>query len=73
MGKPQSLRKSKERTKKKTKAEKKLNNITIMKSVKEKTSASFETLKGHFGYTNKMQAPKLEKVIVSCGVGSAER
>ncbi len=41
-----------------------------MQSVKEKNTASFETLKGNFGFKNKMQAPHLEKVIISCGVGS---
>jgi large subunit ribosomal protein L5 len=40
-----------------------------LKHVKEKNQESFETLKGTFGYKNKMQAPKLEKVIVSSGVG----
>jgi large subunit ribosomal protein L5 len=41
-----------------------------MKSVKEKNAASFEHLKGEFGYKNKMQAPKLVKVMISSGVGS---
>jgi large subunit ribosomal protein L5 len=30
----------------------------------------FEALKGEFGYTNIMQAPKITKVIISSGVGS---
>jgi large subunit ribosomal protein L5 len=41
-----------------------------MKSVKEKNATSFEHLKGEFGYKNKMQAPKLVKVMISSGVGS---
>ncbi len=43
-----------------------------MISVKEKNNKSFEALKGSFGYVNKMQAPKLVKVIVSSGVGSTK-
>ncbi len=39
-------------------------------SVTEKEKKAFETLKGEFGYLNPMQAPKIEKVIVSIGVGS---
>lgn len=41
-----------------------------MEPIREKIAKSFEALKGDFGYKNKMQAPKIEKVIVSCGVGS---
>jgi large subunit ribosomal protein L5 len=41
-----------------------------MKSTKEKNNSSFETLKGTLNLKNKMQAPKLVKVIVSTGVGS---
>ena len=41
-----------------------------MESIKSKTAKSFEALKGEFGYKNAMQAPKIEKVVVSCGVGS---
>ncbi len=41
-----------------------------MKSVKEKNNTAFETLKGTFGYKNRMQAPKLVKVVVSSGIGS---
>lgn len=41
-----------------------------MKTIKEKVAASFDSFKGEFGYTNKMQAPKLVKVMVSSGVGS---
>jgi large subunit ribosomal protein L5 len=41
-----------------------------MKSVKEKNNTAFETLKGSMNLKNKMQAPRLVKVIVSTGVGS---
>jgi large subunit ribosomal protein L5 len=41
-----------------------------MKSIKEKVAASYDAFKGDFGYTNKMQAPRLVKVMVSSGVGS---
>jgi large subunit ribosomal protein L5 len=42
-----------------------------MISVKEKAEKSFETMKGAFGYKNKMAAPKLKKVVVSVGTGGA--
>lgn len=41
-----------------------------MKTVQEKNSTTFDTLKGNFGYSNVMQSPRLVKVVVSCGVGS---
>jgi large subunit ribosomal protein L5 len=41
-----------------------------MKSIKEKTKESYPALKAEFGYKNVMQAPKVEKVVISCGVGS---
>ncbi len=41
-----------------------------MKSIKEKVASSYDSFKGEFGYKNKMQAPKLVKVMVSSGVGS---
>ncbi|MFZ2521912.1 MAG: 50S ribosomal protein L5 [Minisyncoccia bacterium] len=41
-----------------------------MKTIKEKVKESFEMLKTEFGYKNAMQAPKIQKVIVSSGVGS---
>jgi large subunit ribosomal protein L5 len=34
---------------------------------------TFEALKGNFGYTNIMQAPKVQKVIVSIGVGKVNK
>ncbi len=39
-------------------------------SIKEKTGKAYDALKADFGYTNKMQAPKIQKVVVSAGVGS---
>lgn len=41
-----------------------------METVKEKQSKSFEVLKSKFGYANRMQTPRLLKVVVSSGVGS---
>lgn len=38
--------------------------------VKEKQIKAFEVLGKKFGYKNKMQAPKVEKVVVSTGIGS---
>lgn len=41
-----------------------------MKTVKELQKASYETLKKEYGYTNVMQAPRLQKVVISTGTGS---
>jgi large subunit ribosomal protein L5 len=43
-----------------------------MESVKNKQKNTFDALKGTFGYTNIMQAPKLVKVIVNTGVGKTK-
>lgn len=40
------------------------------KSVKEKIAKAYDVMKADFGYKNKMQAPKIQKVVVSVGVGS---
>ena len=40
------------------------------KTVKEKASSSFDVMKGEFGYTNKLAAPKLVKISVSVSTGS---
>ena len=40
-----------------------------MKSIKEKIKESYTALKSQFGYKNKMQCPKIEKVVISAGVG----
>jgi len=41
-----------------------------METIKQKTNKAFDVMKTDFGYKNPMQAPKIEKVVVSCGVGS---
>lgn len=41
-----------------------------MKSIKEKENKAFDTLKEKFGYTNRLQAPRIVKVVVSSGVGT---
>jgi large subunit ribosomal protein L5 len=41
-----------------------------METSKIKTQKAFDSLKGELGYANKMQAPRLVKVVVSAGVGS---
>lgn len=41
-----------------------------MTPIKEKIKHAYASLKDQFGYENVMQAPKIEKVIVSVGVGS---
>jgi ribosomal protein L5 len=38
-------------------------------TVREKIDSAFDSLKGEFGYTNKMAAPKILKVVVSTGTG----
>ena len=40
---------------------------------KEKNNGSFEALSEKFGYTNRLQAPKIVKIIVSSGVGKADK
>ena len=41
-----------------------------MKSLKEKINSAFDALSKEFGYKNKMQAPRLVKVVVGTGIGS---
>lgn len=41
-----------------------------MEKVKEKQQKTYDSLKKDFGYTNKLEAPRLTKVVVSTGVGS---
>ncbi len=43
-----------------------------MESTKSKVITAFDALKGDFGYKNKMQSPKIEKLVVSAGVGSVK-
>lgn len=40
--------------------------------MKDKVVKTYETLKEARGYTNTMQAPKLQKVVISVGVGSVK-
>ncbi|OGC86783.1 50S ribosomal protein L5 [Candidatus Adlerbacteria bacterium RIFCSPHIGHO2_02_FULL_54_18] len=40
-----------------------------MELIQEKQKSAFETLKKDFGWTNRMQTPRIEKVVVSAGVG----
>lgn len=40
--------------------------------MKEKLNTAFESLKGALAYTNVMQTPRIEKVIVSTGVGKVQ-
>lgn len=39
------------------------------KLIQEQQNTAFETLKGDFGWKNVMQAPKIQKVVVSVGTG----
>jgi large subunit ribosomal protein L5 len=43
-----------------------------MQTYKEKLTSAFESLKGSFGYTNTMQAPKLDKIVISTGIGKVQ-
>jgi large subunit ribosomal protein L5 len=43
-----------------------------METIKQKTNKAFDVLKSDFGYKNAMQAPKIEKVIISSGVGKVK-
>ena len=40
-----------------------------MQTYKEKLTTVFESLKGTFGYKNIMQTPKVEKIVISTGIG----
>ena len=41
-----------------------------MENTKTKLAKSYESLKGEFGYTNRLSAPRLLKVVVSSGTGA---
>ena len=43
-----------------------------METMKEKFNSTFDALKSVFSYTNVMQAPRIEKVIVSVGTGRVD-
>ena len=44
--------------------------MSKVQTVKDLNDTSFEAMKAPFEYKNKMQAPKLSKVVISVGVGS---
>lgn len=41
-----------------------------METLKQKQEKAFSVLKDQFGYTNKLAAPRIQKVVVSVGTGS---
>jgi large subunit ribosomal protein L5 len=41
-----------------------------MATIKEINATTFDALKGQFGYKNRMQAPRVTKVMVGSGIGS---
>jgi large subunit ribosomal protein L5 len=41
-----------------------------MKTVIQKEKEAYKTLKEQFGYKNVMQSPRVQKVVINCGVGS---
>ena len=43
-----------------------------MDSITDKQKKIFDVMKEKFGYTNVMQTPKIEKVVISVGVGSTK-
>ena len=43
-----------------------------METMSQKQNTVFDTLKDQFGYKNKMQAPKIEKVVISTGIGKIQ-
>jgi large subunit ribosomal protein L5 len=44
-----------------------------MKNIKQKEQEAFEMLKGKFGYTNRLSAPRLVKAVVSVGTGKMSK
>ncbi len=43
-----------------------------METLKQKTTKAYDLLKKDFGYKSVMQAPKIQKVVLNVGVGSAK-
>ena len=43
-----------------------------MKTMKETLNATFDSLKGELGYTNRMQTPRITKVVVGIGTGKVD-
>ena len=44
----------------------------MAKLLQEQQRTVFNDLKGSFGWVNSMQTPKIEKVVISVGVGSTK-
>lgn len=47
--------------------------MNIVETQSKTQKKTFEALKGQFGYTSPMQAPKIVKVIISTGVGKVNK
>ena len=45
-------------------------NKIIMKTIQEKQANIFKELSDEFGYTNEMEVPRIEKLVISSGIGS---
>lgn len=60
---------TKVKTERKTKSPSKKGHASTSNGMKEKMSTTFEALKSDFAYTNPMQAPRIERVVVSTGTG----
>lgn len=43
-----------------------------METIDTRIKSAFDTLKGEFGYKNRMQAPRIEKVVISVGTGRVQ-
>lgn len=43
-----------------------------METIKEKLNTTFKSLRDTFSYTNVMQAPRIEKVVISVGTGKVQ-
>ena len=43
-----------------------------MEPLKTKIERAFDTLKDTFAYRNRMQAPRMDKIVVSIGVGKVD-
>lgn len=41
-----------------------------MKTIKELEKSAYETLKKEYGYKNVMQSPRIQKLVISSGIGS---
>lgn len=50
-----------------------MHNILSMQTLTEKQKQAYATLKEQFGYKNVLQTPKVEKVVISTGVGKFDQ